>query len=327
MAKVIVVVEPGSRIRVRKGGVYIESKSNSHVVTPDVEQIIVATSAVAISAKAIRILASWGVDVVFLDSRGYPIARVFPPYINRTVATRVSQYEKAKTAVGAEIAREIVFSKVFNQAQLLRYLAKTYNDGSLREAAYSVDSIATELRTLNANALSRDGIMELEARAARIYWQAIASLLPKELGFRGRDPDSDDVFNMALNYGYGILYTACERELLLAGLDPYLGVLHVEKSGRPSLTLDFVEMFRPIAVDKPIIVNISSLKLSTLNQKLDHDSRRAIASVVLENMAKKYRCADRAKAEELGHSIRRKAWELASCFRDGNRFTGYRVYL
>ena len=56
--------------------------------------------------------------------------------------------------------------------------------------------------------------------------------------FPGRKPRERDEFNSALNYGYGILYDEVERACFYVGLDPYMGLYHTERYGKPSLVLD-----------------------------------------------------------------------------------------
>jgi CRISP-associated protein Cas1 len=100
----------------------------------------------------------------------------------------------------------------------------------------------------------RAELMGLEGRAAERYWGAIKRILPEKYGFSGRSGrGAVDPVNAALNYGYGILYGQCERCLVLAGLDPYAGFLHVDRPGKPSLTLDFIEEFRQPAIDRTVI--------------------------------------------------------------------------
>lgn len=327
--KIFTVVSPGSRIIYRRGGIYVVRGSSGErvLVPPDVDCIVVASSRVGVSSKAIRAAARRGIDMVFLDFDGMPIARLYPPYVNRTVATRISQYTAFQGSYGRNLAREIVYSKIVNQVELVRYLAKNYREPSLRETAYQIDSVATELKMLNPSTLDRDLLMSFESRAAKIYWQTVASLLPDSLGFRGRDHSSRDPFNMALNYGYGILYGVCEKSLLLSGLDPYLGVLHTPKSGKPSLTLDFVEMFRAIAIDKPLIINARKIRLEASGGRLDYDSRKAVASIVLENLGQRYLYAKSGRREELSEIIKREAWDLAYCVREGVGYRGFRAVL
>lgn len=51
--------------------------------------MIIASSDVGITSKAIRRLAYMGIYAVFLDPYGTPIARIYPPLINKTVNTRL----------------------------------------------------------------------------------------------------------------------------------------------------------------------------------------------------------------------------------------------
>ncbi|MEM2388799.1 MAG: CRISPR-associated endonuclease Cas1 [Ignisphaera sp.] len=327
--KIFTVVSPGSRIVCRRGGIYVIRQGDGEkvLVPPDVDCIVVASSRVGISSKAIRLAARRGIDVVFLDFNGMPIARLYPPYINRTVATRVSQYKLFQGDYGRRLAREIVYAKIVNQVELIRYFAKNYREPNLREIAYQIDSIATEIRVADHRALDREILMSFESRAAKIYWQTIASLLPDSLGFRGRDHSSKDPMNMALNYGYGILYGVCERALLFAGLDPYLGVLHTPRSGKPSLTLDFVEMFRAIAIDKPLVLNARKIRLEVSSDRLDYESRKTVASIVLENIRQRYLYTKTGKRIELSEAIKVDAWDLAHCIREEMEYRGAKLVL
>lgn len=80
------------------------------------------------------------------------------------------------------------------------------------------------------------------------YFAALKKLYP----FPGRKPQGRDKFNSTLNYGYGILYNEVERACLYVGLDPYLGLYHSERYGKPSLVLDPVEGFRVPLIDSTI---------------------------------------------------------------------------
>ncbi len=101
---------------------------------------------------------------------------------------------------------------------------------------------------------------QVEAAAARRYWEGIATIIPKELGFTKRlkrwslpEGEKPDPFNTALNIGYAALAKEVWRAVFIAGLNPYIGYLHEKRPGRLSLVYDLMEEFRPIAVDKPII--------------------------------------------------------------------------
>jgi len=80
-------------------------------------------------------------------------------------------------------------------------------------------------------------VLAYEGQAAQVYWGAVSE--------PSRDPEGGDPFNLVLNCGYGLLRYAVWRQVVVHGLDPYAGFLHVDKSGRPSLALDLMEEFRP----------------------------------------------------------------------------------
>lgn len=129
--------------------------------------------------------------------------------------------------------------------------------------------------------------MGIEGQAAQIYWQALARVLSEEVQFPGRvGRGAKDPVNASLNYAYGILYGQVERCLVLAGLDPYAGFLHVDRPGKPSLTLDFIEEFRPVVVDRTILgmFNKGWRPEFDEHQLLTKESRRLIAEKIHERL-------------------------------------------
>ena len=323
----VVVTEPGSVIRVRDGGLVVSRRGGDVVVPPGVEQIVVATRAATVTGAAVAWMAERGVDLVFVSGRGDLLGRLYYPFVNRTVASRAAQYRLAQGEFGLRVAMEMVASKVFNQAQVLRYLARAWGVERLREDSYRVDAVAGEIEALKPGQLSREALRELEARAARLYWSSIAAAVPGDYGFTGRIPRGGDPLNTALSYGYAILYGAAERGLVIAGLDPYMGVLHADKSGRPSLTYDYSDMFKPVAVDRVVLGRLGRLRIRVENGVLDREARRSLAAAVLEGFERRLRIRGRRRRLTLGDALLDYAWRLARSFREEEPYEGLRVYL
>ncbi|GGI75937.1 CRISPR-associated endonuclease Cas1 [Vulcanisaeta souniana] len=320
MVNEVYITDPGTRIIVRKGSVIIIGKDgNKQVLPPNTEEVIIATSRASITTKAIGILAMKGINLVLLNSFGDPVVTMLPPVINKTVMTRVKQYELfLNHELRLELARRLIACKIENQARLVRYFAKSRREPALNDIAYSISSMTTQLISMETSKLNPEVIEGIEAQAANKYWDVVASLLPSQLGFHGRDPEGTDPVNLALNYGYGILYSTMERYLIMAGLDPYLGVLHTIKSGKPSLVFDTVEVFRPVAVDKALIIDADNIKLSIINGFLDYDSRKAVARLILNNLNRDYINPRTSRKSSLTEIMKHEAWYLASMIRDGN---------
>ena len=67
--------------------------------------------------------------------------------------------------------------------------------------------------------------------------------------------------NAALSYAYSLLLGECTAALFAAGLEPSLGVLHASTDKRPSLSLDLMEEFRPLLVDRTVVSLLRSHRL------------------------------------------------------------------
>jgi CRISPR-associated protein Cas1 len=85
----------------------------------------------------------------------------------------------------------------------------------------------------------------LEGTASRQYFKILAHCLPHNYQFKGRSgKGATDRFNAVLNYLYGMLYGQVELALIQAGIDPHIGVLHVDQYNRPTMVYDFIEPYR-----------------------------------------------------------------------------------
>jgi CRISPR-associated protein Cas1 len=133
----------------------------------------------------------------------------------------------------------------------------------------------------------RDQLFSIEGRAAQVYWRGIKLVLPASLNWPGRKGrGARDPFNSALNYGYGILYAQVERALVLAGLDPYGGFIHVDRPGKPSLVLDLIEEFRAPIVDRTMLglANKGVAIEQDEDGRLTESTRRFLAEKVLARL-------------------------------------------
>ncbi len=82
----------------------------------------------------------------------------------------------------------------------------------------------------------------------------------KDFPFTGRSrrPPLDNL-NSLLSFLYTLLTNEVTSALEAVGLDPYVGFLHRDRPGRPSLALDLMEEMRPVFADR--------LALSLINRK------------------------------------------------------------
>lgn len=213
---------------------------------------------VQVSAQAVRALAEEEIPI-FHHTYGGWLAAVTTGLPHRNVELRSRQYRLADDAQASlRLSRAIVAAKIRNQRVLLR-----------RNARHDAGRAVEELRRLAAAAMratSGELLLGIEGLAARTYFGSFGPLLRKSLGFqfdsRNRRPPTDPV-NAMLSFLYSLLVKECVAALLSVGLDPYRGLYHRLRFGRPSLALDLAEEFRPLVAD--------SVVLSLVNNRMIHE--------------------------------------------------------
>lgn len=307
----------GISLRIKKGNIVLTSKKKTQAVPlTDIDSIIILTSGVTISSKAVRALANSGVQLVVTDSRGMPTSVLHHPFTTRTVETRRAQYEAIHNKKANHLIKVIASSKTGNQAAVLRRLVKSTKKQELLEDVKKIEKISHEVMRLREDDLStlRKKVMELEAEAARLYWSAVSSITPEELGFRGRNQDGCDQVNASLNYGYGILYPVIWRSTVIFGMDPYAGFLHVDRSGKPVLTYDLIEVFRAVGTDLPLVKSfLTGLRVEVKECLLSPESRSRIAQIVLKNLKERYSAWDEVR--DLESWVKRLTYLISSYLR------------
>ena len=245
------------RVQVRKG-----KETLQEAPLFELEQVILTGDGISLSTDLVAACADQGVPIHVLSRLGHPIASLHSPTLTGTVKTRREQLLAYADERGVTLAKAFAKGKLLNQANLLKYMAKyrkqrdreRYRD--LRDAAIDIEALADQIDRLDAGHVDslRPSLLNREGRAARRYWAAVGAALAAELDWPGREHrGTQDPVNMALNYGYGILYSHVEYAIVLAGLDPYGGFTHVDRPGKPSLTLDLIEEFRQPVVDRTVI--------------------------------------------------------------------------
>ncbi len=324
MPKMLHVSGYGVKLGVDNGSLSITSGDKKTIIPlSDVDVVVVASSGVSITSRALRVMLRSGIELVVLDHRGDPIGIMYSSHYTRTPETRRMQYLAYNNGQGVTIAVEIASSKMHNQAcHLKRYHYK--NRGMVKDAIAHIQELVSRLRDgveISNIDEARRVILKYEAEAARVYWSTLGRILPENLEFEGRSWDSGDPVNSSLNYGYAILYSLAWRALVLAGLDPYAGFLHVDRSGKPVLAFDYVEMFRVKVVDSPLIdLFMRGWKPKVEDGRLDYKSREKIVEAISRALKGRIQGEDMSVEE----AIRRYAWRLARSIRRGTSFNAFR---
>ncbi len=234
-------------------------------------------------------LTTHDVDIVYLGSFGKPIGRLFSSEPKGLASLRKAQLEASTSPERSfAIAKELMRGKCANQIDLLRYLGYVYKTDVGKELLQA-QTLFGMLDTLPASEKGKEQLLGTEGYIADRYFAG----LKKMYKFPGRRPQARDKFNSVLNYGYGILYNEVERACLYVGLDPYLGLYHSERYGKPALVLDLVEEFRvpiidsvlfPLFIEKKLNKQKYFEKIATGQYQLSAEGKSIVVSAVMKRL-------------------------------------------
>lgn len=248
----------------QKNGDCFKVKKDDQVFEVSVKKVdgIMITTAAYITTDAIKLAMDHNIDIIFLDEFGDPFGRVWHSKLGSTTLIRRRQLEIADTLEGVNLSLDWVRKKLDNQIELLTRLRESRTNKSAEITAYidklrncrnSFDSLVPpETTTIGIDDI-RGSIMGIEGSGGRIYFEAISFIMPDRYKFDGRSRNpAKDEFNTLLNYTYGILYSMVEKACIIAGLDPYVGIIHTDHYNKKSLVFDLIENYR-IWADETII--------------------------------------------------------------------------
>ncbi len=154
---------------------------------------------------------------------------------------------------GLGVARRIVEGKIRNSRTLLRRNAR-------EEAPHQVESLA-QIAVRVPGVGSFESLLGMEGAAARLYFSCFTKMISPntnvpfdafDVNGRSRRPPPDPV-NCLLSFIYALLVKDLTVTALAVGLDPYVGVYHRPRFGRPALALDLAEEFRPLIADSTVL--------------------------------------------------------------------------
>lgn len=293
----LIVDEYGSFIGKKSERLCVTCQGQKRVEAPllHLESVLITGRGVSLSSDAVAACAESGIPIYFLDSVGHPVGSFYSSSLTATIQTRRAQIAARDDRRAVVVAKAVAESKIRNQANLLKYLSKNRREKqpkvfeNARLLADEVLDHLAELERLQGDQIDavRGQLLSIEGRAAQKYWQAFGQLLLVDTHWPGRRTQgATDPLNSALNYGYGVLYGHVERSLVLAGLDPYAGFLHVDRPGKASLVFDMVEEFRQTVVDRTIIAIFNRSTEVVLDERgrLEDKTRRYLAEKVLERL-------------------------------------------
>lgn len=217
------------------------------------KRLVVIGSDGQVSLAALRWLADQKASFVMLDRDGSVLLTTGPVRPSEAKLRR-AQALAMQNGAAFRISRELIDRKLAGQQ---RVVIEHLRDESATLAIRQFRSELAEVETL-------DAVRQIEAKAAKIYWAAWRNVevrFPRKdsqrvpdhwrtFGMRmssltGSPRHATNPINAILNYLYAVLEAETRLAAATLGLDPGIGVMHLDTPNRDSLACDLMEAIRP----------------------------------------------------------------------------------
>ncbi len=219
-----------------------QDNDEKYIHLSEIDTIIVDSISVSISAYLLKEIADAKINMIFCDEKHNPFGELSPYYTRHNSSKKIKEQIKWTNKCKDDLWMKIVKNKILNQSLMLN---KIKNDRYDLLTSY-IDEVVSGDKT------NREG------HAAKVYFNALF----------GKDfvRNNNDNINAALNYGYAILLSTINKEVIVGGYLTQLGIHHKNEFNEFNLSCDLMEPFRVI-VDNFVYFN-QERELNT-NYKLD----------------------------------------------------------
>ncbi len=256
---VLILAGFGIRVRMQCGHLELEDgigperrKLRLARVGHGLKRLVVIGSDGFITLDAMQWLSAQDVAFSMLERDGKVLC-VTGPVRPSDARLRRAQAFAGRSMIGLEIARGLIEKKLIGQEDVARYKLLSENGAD----------VISRYRSELPNAHTIERIRLIEAHAAGVYWALWRNLpvaFPKKEELR--IPDHWRAFgprfspltnspraaanpaNAMLNYLYSLLANESRIAAAALGLDPGLGILHLDTTARDSLAYDLMEPIR-----------------------------------------------------------------------------------
>lgn len=241
-----VVVNSRSKLETRLNFLIIRGETERRIYINEINTLIIQSTAVSLTAALLSELTRNNVKVIFCDEKCNPSSELLPYYGAHNTSKRVKTQTRWKKTTKEKVWQVLIKEKIYRQSKVL------LNNGFLTES---------EMLSKYAADVSGGDKTNREGHAAKVYFNAI---LPDGVHRR-----NNNFINGCLNYGYAVLLSAVNREIVCAGYITQLGVWHDNEFNFFNLGSDLMEPLRPIVDETAISI-----------ENDDKDFKRKMANIL-----------------------------------------------
>lgn len=218
----VVVITKRCKLEYKLGYLVCRGEELKKVYLAEIDTLLVESTGVSLTAALLCELIRQKVNVIFCNEKHNPFSQLLSlngrHNASGCLRRQLEWREDACSAIWAEIVRY----KILCQKKLLDDLGL--------DQALLLEKYAAEVQP--------GDITNREGHSAKVYFNALFGM-----SFKRCD---NDFVNHALNYGYAILLSAFNREIVANGFNTQLGIAHKNEFNSFNLSCDLMEPFRAL---------------------------------------------------------------------------------
>ena len=256
----VVVVSSNAKVDYKMDYLVIRTLEDTRRIhISEIAVLMLESTAISVTAYALCELLARKVKVIFCDRQRNPYGELLPCSGSHDSTAKIRQQMGWKEDVRQAVWTEIIRAKISRQRDVLLHYEKPQAD----------------LLTGYLHDLQLGDITNREGHAAKVYFNALFGM-----EFSRALPNA---INAALNYGYGLILSAINREICAAGYLTQLGIFHDNTFNAYNLGCDLMEPLRPMIDHAVMQMNPSVFEkeekyalVRLLNAEVKFDGKRQV---------------------------------------------------
>lgn len=265
-----VVISNQSKLNYKNKFLVVKQENDEkYIHLSEIDTIIVDSISVSISSYLLKELSDNKINIIFCDEKHNPFGELISYYSSHNTSKKIQRQINWSKENKDKMWQNIIKNKIINQALLLKKINSDKFDLLL---SYIED-------VLSADKTNREG------HAAKVYFNELF----------GKDfiRNDNDNINAALNYGYAILLSTVNKEVVSNGYLTQIGIHHKNEFNEFNLSCDLMEPFR-IIIDNFVYYNKereldTEYKLDIINifnNRFSYDNKNYILKDIIKMFVK-----------------------------------------
>lgn len=223
-----VVISNRAKLDLQLGFLVVRGENTTKIHLGEISTLLIENTAVSLTTSLLAELSKRKVKVIFCDEKRNPSSELVSYYGSHDTSNKIRKQISWKANTKEAVWTEIVTEKIRKQKELLELMGKG-----------EAELLSSYVREVEWN-----DITNREGHAAKVYFNALFGL--------DFTRTADTPVNAALNYGYSIILSAFNREVVSNGYLTQIGLFHDNMFNQFNLASDLMEPFR-ILIDSVVI--------------------------------------------------------------------------